>query len=204
MGERFDNELDRLLAGRLDGDLTPFEANRLDELLAGDERARRTAGQMQRLDSLVRRWGAKTSEVEVDWSAFRAGVMGHVRQESQRRARSFPVYRILSIAGPLAAAAAIIAALTLHWSTGRSGRRDVASLPKPSVVVQVAYQRPAEPASPAPAGEISIVFYRSAELERSTAARDAAERGGASLAVASGTKVVAPAAPPSGLEPFQL
>lgn len=203
MSERFDNELDRLLAGKLDGDLTPSEASRLEELLARDEQGRRELGKLERVDSAVRALGTREPELDVNWSAFRADVMARLCQQTERQTRRFPVYRIFSIAVPVAAAAAVLVAVMLHWSPSATNRAQVAHL-APEPVIQIAYHRQAEPASPATAGEISVTYFRSVELERATAARDAAENGGPSLAIGSGSRVATAATPTLAPEPFQL
>ncbi|MGB9624786.1 MAG: hypothetical protein ACPMAQ_07985 [Phycisphaerae bacterium] len=202
MSEHFDNELDRLLAGRLDGDLSASEAARLDDLLAASEQAKDEAARLERVDRVVRALGIRGALPDVDWSAFHAGVMEQLSRQAERRSRRLVVYRIFSIAASLAAAAAVLLALSLHWARSPGGGPPVAQQPPPEVV-QVVYYRPAEPVRPASVAEIQVTYVRSTELERSTAARDAAEQGAPSLAVASGSKVTAPA-PAMSLEPFPL
>jgi len=202
MSEHFDNELDRLLAGRLDGDLSASEAARLDDLLAADERAKNEAARLERVDRVVRALGMRGMPLSVDWSAFHAGVMEQLSRQAEQRSRRLVVYRIFSIAAPLAAAAAVLLLFSLRWARSPGGGPSVAQQPPPAVV-RVVYGRPAQPARPAPVAEIQVTYVRSAELERSTAARDAAEQGAPSLAVASGSKETAPA-PAMSLEPFPL
>jgi len=186
MTDRFDSELERLLAGRLDGDLTPAESERLRELLATDEAASHEAESLARLDRLVRAEARR--QPRVDWSAFRADVMTGVKREADRRLVVARVYRLVSWTAPLAAAAAIAVAFLLPESAPRPVPTPNAH-PAAGRVIEVAYHRPA-----APSGDVGrtvrVEFSRSAEMDRAALARDNAVHNAATLAVASSSRPI--------------
>lgn len=200
--ENFDNELERMLADRLDGELTSPDAKRLDELLAADSRARREAGEYERLDSLLRSHAKVVPPIQL--AGLRSKVMEEVREEAERRAGRVRTFRFVAAAVPLAAAAV----LAIVVSSSSWGRKESAPLAKgtspPSVVatakpvaasvVEVAFKRPGNADAPQLRSTISITFERSETLAKQTADRDAAESAKPEYAVASSTGPVTPVA----------
>lgn len=180
MREGFDNEIERWLADRLDGDLTADEARRLDEALAADAALRDELQGLERIDEQIRALAAKPCTA--DLRGFRFAVMGQVRREAATRTRTVRVYRIVAAAVPLAAAAALAFALTLVW--GPSNRtRNGSELAETHATVEVAYVRPS--AITAAAAVPNISFPRSDELARKAVEADADKDGPAwALAVA--------------------
>ncbi len=210
MSERFDDELERLLADKLDGDLTPDGEHRLGELLAADDRARREAEGLEKVDRLVRAWGVRAPKA--DWSAFRAGVMDAVRAQKARaterpRILRFPAWAPRWYAAmPLAAAAVLAIIVTLNRPPTRPAGRPVAQA-APQPVVQVAYHRPAaavvavavvgtvrNDTADGAAARVSVTFHRSEDLDQAVAAREAEGLAAPSMAVATGSRAAAPVA----------
>ncbi|MBN1489167.1 MAG: hypothetical protein JXA69_04550 [Phycisphaerae bacterium] len=187
MTERFNNEFERLLAGRLDDDLSPTESERLDALLAANPTAQGDADALARVDRVVREWGRH--EPDIDLSGFRSAVMKQVRRQAVQPRHAF---RWVRIGVPLAAAAMIVFAVSLQWPATPEPAQPIAQQPEPTPVIQVAYGRPTHPSAAQPAATVAVTFQRSAELEQQVAARQAAQQGGAGFATASGGGQTAP------------
>jgi anti-sigma factor RsiW len=200
MDERFDNELERLLADRLDGDLTPEQAVRLDALLGADAGAAREAVELEQVDRLVRAWGER--EADVDFAALRRVVSERIRLDAGAPRGRARVIRLWPVVMPFAAAALLAIAMMVPWST--TSRGPVANSggdqgAKPPVTVAVAYHR----AVRASGAHVEVRFSRSAELTEQYAARDAAERTAPGLAAASsGARIEPLASSPVFLPPM--
>lgn len=190
-GEEFNSELERLLAERLDGQLSPSESRALDELLAADPRARCEAVALERLDSLLRR--SVATGPRVDWSAFHARVMDQVRGEAVRRSAKYRVMRLVYAAVPLAAAAVLAFVVSTSPWMERPSKPAGAGVAPPVVspAVDVAFRRPAAPTAARLRSTIEVTFQRSDDLARRTADRDAAEMARPEYAVASSTGATA-------------
>lgn len=183
--ERFENELERLMADKLDGDLAPADARRLDEMLDRDPQAKKEADALERVDELIRSSG-KTMPA-MDWSRFRAELMSDVRREAARKSRMTYIFRIGAAAVPLAAAAVLA---FMFWPrTQLPPSAQPGMLPAAAVkpVMEVAYRRVGDVAPQRTQSKVAVEFHRSEELARSTAERDAANQAQPEYAVAAGS-----------------
>lgn len=211
MSERFNNDLERLLADKLDGDLTPTDAERLRGWLEHDERARREDADLERVDRLVRAWGRQVPDA--DWSSFRCAVSDSIRRDGDGQDERTRIYRLAPGSGrrpsarrwfilvPLAAAAVIAIATLPRLGTVPQDQTPIVEAPaKPAV--EVAFNRPTGHAAPAPAVKVVVEFHRSEDLDRSMAARDAAGLAAPSMGVASGGSGGSPV--PTGLPLFPI